>query len=78
MSHHGGRQLHSAVAALDALPGVAKAVGSRAEVFVDGSVRRGTDVLKALALGASRSAAGTGPGEREGRIRRLVADEGDK
>ena len=52
VSNHGGRQLDSAVAALDALPAVVEAVGGRAEVLVDGGVRRGTDVLKALALGA--------------------------
>src|ERR671910_507007 len=52
VSNHGGRQLDSAVATLDALPAVVKAVAGRAEVLVDGGVRRGTDVLKALALGA--------------------------
>jgi 4-hydroxymandelate oxidase len=52
VSNHGGRQLDSAVAALDALPAVVDAVAGRAEVFVDGGVRRGTDILKALALGA--------------------------
>jgi 4-hydroxymandelate oxidase len=52
VSNHGGRQLDSAVAALDALPSVVEAVAGRAEVLVDGGVRRGTDVLKALALGA--------------------------
>ena len=52
VSNHGGRQLDSAVAALDALPAVAAAVAGRAEVLLDGGVRRGTDVVKALALGA--------------------------
>jgi 4-hydroxymandelate oxidase len=52
VSNHGGRQLDSAVAALDALPAVVEAVAGRAEVLVDGGVRRGTDVLKASALGA--------------------------
>ena len=52
VSNHGGRQLDSAVAALDALPAVVEVVADRAEVLVDGGVRRGTDVLKALALGA--------------------------
>jgi 4-hydroxymandelate oxidase len=52
VSNHGGRQLDSAIAALDALPGVVEAVGDRAEVLIDGGIRRGTDVLKALALGA--------------------------
>lgn len=52
VSTHGGRQLDGAVAALDALPEVVAAVEGRCEVLVDGGVRRGTDVLKALALGA--------------------------
>lgn len=52
VSNHGGRQLDSAVASLDALPAIAAAVGDQAEVLLDGGVRRGTDVLKALALGA--------------------------
>jgi 4-hydroxymandelate oxidase len=52
VSNHGGRQLDSAIAALDALPAVVEAVGTEAEVLLDGGVRRGTDVLKALALGA--------------------------
>ena len=52
VSNHGGRQLDSAVAALDALPAIVQAVGATCEVLVDGGVRRGTDILKALALGA--------------------------
>ena len=52
VSNHGGRQLDGAVASLDALPAVVDAVAGRAEVLVDGGVRRGTDVVKALALGA--------------------------
>jgi L-lactate dehydrogenase (cytochrome) len=52
LSNHGGRQLDSAVAPLDVLPEVVDAVGARVEVMIDGGVRRGTDVLKALALGA--------------------------
>ena len=52
VSNHGGRQLDEAVASLDALPAVVEAVAGRGEVLVDGGVRRGTDVLKALALGA--------------------------
>ncbi|MBM4409926.1 MAG: alpha-hydroxy-acid oxidizing protein [Chloroflexi bacterium] len=52
VSNHGGRQLDGAVASIDALPEVVEAVGGRASVLVDGGVRRGTDILKALALGA--------------------------
>ena len=52
VSNHGGRQLDGVAAALDALPEVVEAVGDDVEVLLDGGVRRGTDVLKALALGA--------------------------
>jgi lactate 2-monooxygenase len=52
VSNHGGRQVDGAVAALDALPAVADAVGARIPVLMDSGVRRGADVLKALALGA--------------------------
>jgi isopentenyl diphosphate isomerase/L-lactate dehydrogenase-like FMN-dependent dehydrogenase len=52
VSNHGGRQLDSVVAGIEALPEVVEAVAGRCEVYVDGGVRRGTDVLKALALGA--------------------------
>ncbi|MEJ7811202.1 MAG: alpha-hydroxy acid oxidase [Gemmatimonadaceae bacterium] len=52
VSNHGGRQLDTAVATIRALPEVADALAGRAEVLVDGGVRRGTDVVKALALGA--------------------------
>lgn len=52
VSTHGGRQLDTLVASADALPEVAEAVDGRAEVLVDGGVRRGTDVVTALALGA--------------------------
>jgi 4-hydroxymandelate oxidase len=52
VSNHGGRQLDTAVASADALPEVVAAVLGRAEVYVDGGVRRGTDVVKALAMGA--------------------------
>jgi isopentenyl diphosphate isomerase/L-lactate dehydrogenase-like FMN-dependent dehydrogenase len=53
VSNHGGRQLDQVPAACVALPGVVHAVGGRAEVILDGGVRRGTDILKAIALGAS-------------------------
>ncbi|MBX3270735.1 MAG: alpha-hydroxy-acid oxidizing protein [Sandaracinaceae bacterium] len=52
VSNHGGRQLDTSVATIRALPEVVDAIGGRAEVYVDGGVRRGTDVLKALAYGA--------------------------
>jgi isopentenyl diphosphate isomerase/L-lactate dehydrogenase-like FMN-dependent dehydrogenase len=52
VSNHGGRVLDGVHATIDVLPEVVEAVGGRAEVFMDGGVRRGTDVVKALALGA--------------------------
>jgi isopentenyl diphosphate isomerase/L-lactate dehydrogenase-like FMN-dependent dehydrogenase len=58
VSNHGGRQLDGVPATLDALPEVAEAVDGRIEVYVDGGIRRGTDVVKALALGARAALAG--------------------
>jgi 4-hydroxymandelate oxidase len=52
VSTHGGRQLDGLPASIEALPAVVEAVGGRAEVYLDGGVRRETDVLKALSLGA--------------------------
>ena len=52
VSNHGGRQLDSAVAGLDALPPIVRAVKGRMSVLVDGGVRRGVDAIKAVALGA--------------------------
>ena len=53
VSDHGGRNLDTAIATVDALPAVAAAVGNQVPVIVDGGIRRGTDVVKALALGAT-------------------------
>ena len=53
VSNHGGRQLDSCPASIDALTHVVDAVGGRAEVFMDGGIRRGSDVVKAKALGAN-------------------------
>src|SRR5437016_1931318 len=52
VSNHGGRQLDQGRGSLDVLPEVVKAVGGRARIIVDGCFQRGTDVVKALALGA--------------------------
>ena len=52
VSNHGGRQLDTALASIEALPEIVDAVSGRCEVYMDGGIRRGTDVLKALALGA--------------------------
>lgn len=52
VSNHGGRQLDGAIASLDALSEIVPAVNGKAEVLVDGGIRRGTDILKALAMGA--------------------------
>ncbi|MCB1474466.1 MAG: alpha-hydroxy-acid oxidizing protein [Rhodobiaceae bacterium] len=52
VSNHGGRQMDSAQGSLDALGAIGREVGGRAELILDGGVRRGTDVIKALCLGA--------------------------
>jgi isopentenyl diphosphate isomerase/L-lactate dehydrogenase-like FMN-dependent dehydrogenase len=53
VSNHGGRQLDTVPATIDVLPEIVEAVAGRAEVLIDGGIRRGTDVFKALALGAT-------------------------
>jgi L-lactate dehydrogenase (cytochrome) len=58
LSNHGGRQLDSAPAPLDLVPAVATAVEGRIEIICDGGVRRGSDIVKALALGATACMAG--------------------
>jgi 4-hydroxymandelate oxidase len=52
VSNHGGRHLDASIATADALPEIAAAVARKAELYVDGGIRRGTDIVKALALGA--------------------------
>src|SRR6185295_1342863 len=58
VSNHGGRQLDGVAPTLRALPEVVAAVGGRAEVLLDGGIRRGTDIVKALCLGARAVLAG--------------------
>jgi L-lactate dehydrogenase (cytochrome) len=52
VSNHGGRQLDHALASLDALPAIKERLGTRGEVLLDGGIRRGSDIIKALCLGA--------------------------
>jgi 4-hydroxymandelate oxidase len=58
VSNHGGRQLDTAIASARALPEIAEVVAGRIPLIVDGGVRRGTDILKAIALGATAAAVG--------------------
>ena len=58
ISNHGGRQLDSAPATLDLLPAIAEAVAGKTEIICDGGVRRGSDIVKAIALGADAVMAG--------------------
>ena len=60
VSNHGGRQLDQVAAGLDALPEVVAAVGHEMEVLMDGGIRRGGDIIKALALGAKAVLLGRG------------------
>ena len=58
VSNHGGRQLDGALSSIRRLPGIARAVGDQAEVWMDGGIRSGQDVLKALAMGAKATMIG--------------------
>ncbi|MBI2886179.1 MAG: alpha-hydroxy-acid oxidizing protein [Chloroflexi bacterium] len=77
VSNHGGRQLDHGLGTLDMLPEIAQAVGGRAQIVLDGGVQRGTDVVKAVALGATAVAIGKlqgwglGAGGSEGLVRML-------
>jgi isopentenyl diphosphate isomerase/L-lactate dehydrogenase-like FMN-dependent dehydrogenase len=61
VSNHGGRQLDGAIAPIDALSPIADAVAGRLELYVDSGVRRGVDVVAALALGARAVLVGRAP-----------------
>ena len=86
VSNHGGRNLDCAVASIDALPEIVEAVGHRAEVMLDSGIRRGSDIAKALALGAKAVLVGRAPlwgvaaaGERgAARAIAILADELDR
>lgn len=58
LTNHGGRQLDSCVAPIDVLPEITAAVGKRLSIIIDGGFRRGTDVIKALSLGANAAMTG--------------------
>ena len=60
ISNHGGRQLDGSRAPFDQLPAIAEAVGGKVEIILDGGIRRGTHVLKALSLGATACSFGKG------------------
>ena len=61
VSNHGGRNLDAAIPAIDALPGIVAAVGGQAAVLLDSGVRRGSDIVRAVALGAQAVLAGRAP-----------------
>jgi len=58
VSNHGGRQLDTVPAAVELLPAIRDAVAGRVPLLIDGGIRRGTDIVKALALGATAVAIG--------------------
>jgi (S)-mandelate dehydrogenase len=86
ISNHGGRQLDGATSAIEALPEITRAVGGRASILVDGGIRRGSDIAKAVALGAEGVLLGRAPvyglaaGGRAGAARAIaiLADELDR
>ena len=86
LSNHGGRQLDNSVTGFEVLPEIARAVGGRVSILIDGGVRRGGDIAKALALGAEgvhlgrACAYGVAAGGRAGVARALeiLADEFDR
>ena len=61
LSNHGGRQLDSCISGLDALPETVSAIGGKASIIVDGGIRRGSDIAKAVALGADAVILGRAP-----------------
>jgi isopentenyl diphosphate isomerase/L-lactate dehydrogenase-like FMN-dependent dehydrogenase len=86
VSNHGGRQLDTVPSGADALPAIADEVGGQIDVLVDGGIRRGTDVLKALALGANAVLLGRpviwglalGGAEGAQRVIEILRDEFDR
>jgi len=86
VSNHGGRNMDSAVASIDALPDIAEAVGDRGTVLLDSGVRRGSDIAKALALGAKAVLTGrvtlygtaVGGAEGAGKAISIIRSELDK
>ncbi len=86
LSNHGGRQLDSCISGLDALPETVRAIGGKASIIVDGGVRRGSDIAKAVALGAEAVILGRAPlyglaaGGEQGAARALdiLKDEFDR